>query len=59
MSGGLRRGIELVLLAGYTGYFFDFLFRASGFRRVGAKFRRECCDGSESKDLLWSERDAD
>src|SRR6266404_4022166 len=58
ISGGLRCGIELVLLARHAGDFFNFVRGATVFRRGGAGFGGEGGNGSQAKDLLGSEGDA-
>src|ERR1700719_4158442 len=58
ISGGLRRGIELVLLAGYACDFFQLGHGPMLFRR-GAGLRGKCCNRAQSKDLLRCKSDAD
>src|SRR6266404_3308553 len=59
MSGGLRSGIELILLAGYAGDFFWFRLQTGVFSRVGGGFGSERGDRSQAQDLLRSKADAD
>src|SRR5260370_11998357 len=58
LSGGLGRGIEMVLL---TGNARDLFWTAIGFtalRSTGIKFGGKSRNGSQSKDLLGRECDA-
>ena len=59
ISGCVRCGIELVLFARYARDCFELVLGATVFRGVGTRFGGECCNRSQSKDLLGSECDAD
>src|ERR1700730_8426438 len=59
ISRGLRRGVELVLLAGNARDLFELAFAAAIFRGGGVGFGGEGRNGSQSKDLLGRKGDAD
>src|SRR5258707_13103200 len=58
-SGGLRRGIKLVLLAGNTSYGLQLVLGSAIFRDAVAELRRKGCNRSQSKNLLRCEGNAD
>src|SRR5580765_5269508 len=58
-SGGLRGGVELILLAGNASDGLRLALGATIFRHPVAEFRREGCNRSKAKNLLWRERNTD
>ena len=57
-SGGLRRGIKLVLLAGNTSYGLQLVLGSAIFTDVVAELRRKGSNSSQSKNLLRCEGNA-